>query len=103
MFISVTHACAKKVINKMEIRNLLQNFSIQDISTGQVSEEFETTYTSQYKIGGGVPVSKGFNKKFVDLVADHIKDHTKIKKFSITTFKTSKIFFESIIASSSII
>ena len=47
----------------MEIRKLLQNFSIQDISTGQVSEEFETTYTSQYKIGGGVPVSKGFNKK----------------------------------------
>ena len=75
MFISVSHACARKVNNKMEIRNLSQNFSIQDVTTGQVSEDFETKYTSQYKIGGEVPVSKGFNTEFLDLVPDHIVIH----------------------------
>ena len=42
----------------MEIRKLLQNFRIQDITTGQVSEKFETTYNLQHKIGGAVPVRK---------------------------------------------
>ena len=96
MFISVSHACAKKVINKMEIRNLLQNFSIQDITTGQVSEEFETPYTSQYKFGGEVSVSRGFNTEFLDLVADHIKDHTD-------HFLESEFFYDSYLTQPSVI